>query len=127
MRMAPTPAVAESHQRMRRWHRTYRQRLSPVLREWELVARVARERPGAGLLAGCRRLDRALTGLSAAPPPVSPDPSVSLHLEQTLRMLADAVDSCSQGAWFLTTWRLRQADDAWRELRRRLLVYGLDP
>ena len=127
IRLAPTPAEPESHHRMRRWHRTYRQRLSPVLREWELVAKVARERPGAGLLAGCRRLDRALTRLAGAPPPTSPDPSVSLHLEQTLRLLADATDSCTQGAWFLTAWRLRQADDAWRQLRRRLLLYGLAP
>ena len=127
IRMAPAPTAAESHHRMRGWHRTYRQRLSPVLREWELVARVARERPGTDLLAGCRRLDRALTRLAGAPPPPSPDPSVSLHLEQTLRLLTGAVDSCSQGAWFLTAWRLRQADDAWRELRRRLLLYDLLP
>lgn len=127
IRLAPAPRAAATRQGMHRWHRAYRSRVSPVLREWAAVARVARERPGDSLLAGCRRLDLALDRLRRGRMPVAPDPSVSLHLEQTLRTLAEATDSCAQGAWFLTTWRLREADDSWRQLRSRLLLYGLAP
>ena len=98
-----------------------------MLREWESLARVARERPGGTLTAGCRRLESALGELHRARLPVAPDPSISLHLEQTLRSLAEATVSCSHGGYFLTTWRLRQADGSWRELRARLRLYGLVP
>ena len=39
----------------------------------------------------------------------------------------DAAGSCTQGAYFLTTWRLHQADESWRQLRGRLQLYGLTP
>ena len=113
---------------MRRWHRDFRGRISPVFHEWEGVARAAREQgPTTGLAAGCRRLDLALGRLDRHRLRAAPDPSVSLHLEKTLRSLAEAARSCTHGAYFLTTWRLRQADDSWRQLRGRLLVYGLSP
>ncbi len=112
---------------MRRWHHDYRGRISPILREWEGLARVTLERPGSRLTAGCRRLDLALSRLEHERLPVAPDPAVSLHLEQTMRSLAGAANSCTHGAYFLTTWRLQQADASWRELRTRLLLYGLVP
>ncbi len=112
---------------MRRWHNDYRGRISPVLREWEGLARAARGRPGSGLMAGCRRLDMALSRLRQRRLPVAPDPSVSLHMEETLRSLAAAAASCTHGAYFLATWRLREADDSWHELRGRLLLYDLAP
>lgn len=125
--MLPTPPAAETQRRMRRWHLDYRRRISPILREWEGVSRTARERPSANLTAGCRRLDLALARLEHGRLLLAPDPSVSLHLEEALRSLSDAADSCTQGAYFMATWRLREADDSWRQLRRRLLLYGLAP
>ncbi len=112
---------------MRRWRRESRDPLAPVLREWEHLARVARRGPGSRLTAGCRRLDLALEGLDRGRLPAAPDPSVSLHLEETLRSLGEAADSCSQGAYFLTAWRLREATESWRQLRGRMLLYGLSP
>jgi len=126
IQLVPAPPAA-ARELMRRWYLDYRGRISPILREWEGLARVARGRPGSGLTAGCRRLDLALSRLGRGRLPVAPDPSVSLHLEEMLGSLADATDSCTNGAYFLTTWRLRQADDSWRELRGRLLLYGLAP
>lgn len=120
----PAPAMREL---MRRWQRQTRARISPVLREWDGVERAARRGPPRGLAAGCRRLDRALGDLGRDRLPVAPDPSVSLHLEETLRALAEAAESCTQGAYFLTTWRLRRAEASWRELRGRLLLYDLAP
>lgn len=125
--LAPASPAAATKELMHRWHRDYRGRITPVLREWEGVARAARQRPGSTLTAGCRRLELALGALERRRLPVAPDPSVSLYLEQTLRSLADAAISCTHGAYFLSTWRLRQADDSWRELRARLLFYGLAP
>jgi hypothetical protein len=120
------PAVA-SKELMNRWHRDYRGRISPVLREWRSLAQAVHERPRSWLTAGCRSLDLALNRLSGAELPIAPDPSVSFHLEEALRSLTKAAESCTQGAYFLTAWRLQQADDSWRELRGRLLLYGLAP
>ena len=127
IRMAPSPPPEAVELRMRRWHREYSGRIEPVLREWESLARAARERPGRTLTAGCRRLESALGELSRTRLPAAPDPSISLHLEEALRTLARAVVSCSHGGYFLTLWRLRQADDSWRELEARLRLYGLVP
>lgn len=121
------PPSAGTQRLMRRWHEDARDRVAPVLRAWESVTRAARERPGVALTAGCRRLDLALGELRRDRLPPAPDPSVSLHLEETLRVLAEAAESCTQGAWFLTSWRLRRADAAWHELRGRLLLYELTP
>jgi hypothetical protein len=112
---------------MRRWRDDCRGRLSPVLREWQSLEWTGRGWPGDGQLAGCRRLDLALSRLARDRLPVAPDPSVSLHLEETLRSLSDAARSCTHGAYFLAAWRLREAADSWRELRGRLLLYGLAP
>ena len=79
------------------------------------------------MMAGCRRLASALASVERGHLPTAPDPSVSLHLEETLRALHEASRSCTHGAWFLTGWRLHQAEESWRELRGRLLVYGLAP
>lgn len=127
IQIVPTPPPAATEERMRLWHLDYRIRILPVLQGWQDLARATRERPGSRLTAGCRRLDLALTGLAQVRLPLAPDPSVSLHLEETLRSLADAARSCTQGAYFLTTWRLQEADDSWRQLRGRLLMYGLAP
>ena len=127
IQLVPSPPAAPVRQMMRRWHRSYRGQMTPVLREWEALAQAARERPGSRLTAGCRRLELALVRLDRGRLPIAPDPSISLHLKETLRSLADAADSCSQGAYFLTTWRLQQADDSWRELRGRLRLYDLTP
>ncbi len=127
IRLAPSPPAAATKEVMRRWHRHYRGLISPVRQEWESLARTTRERPGGRMTAGCRRLDLALEKLRRGRLPVAPDASISLHLEETLRSLAEAAASCSQGAYFLTAWRLRQADSSWRELRGRLLLYGLTP
>ena len=124
---APSPPAAATKQLVHSWHDDYRGRISPVLREWESLARAVHERPGGSLTAGCRRLELALSKLGRGRLPVAPDRSISLHLERTLRSLADAALSCTHGAYFLTTWRLRQADDSWRELRGRLSIYGLAP
>lgn len=123
----PAPPAAATTRLMRRWRHDTRRRIGPVLREWQALAHAVRERPGRTLAAGCRRLGLALGRLDRDGLPVAPDPSVSLHLEQTLRSLSDAADSCAQGAYFLTVWRLRRADDSWRELRGRLLLYELAP
>lgn len=125
--LVPAPPAPATGDLMRRWHRDTRGRLSPVLHEWELLARAARRGPGSELAAGCRRLDLALAELARERPIVAPDPSVALHLEETLRSLSGAAQSCAQGAYFLASWRLRQADASWLELRGRLLLYGLAP
>lgn len=125
--LTPTRPDAAATERMRSWHRQTGERISPVLREWESLARSARQRPGQPLAAGCRRLDRALARLDRDGLSRAPDTAASLHLEKTLRALSEASRSCAQGAWFLTGWRLRQADDSWRELRGRLALYGLVP
>lgn len=127
IRLVPSPPKAAAKELMRRWHREYRGQISPVLREWRILARAARERPGSRLAAGCRSLELALGNLDREILPLAPDPSISLHLGETLRSLADATRSCTHGAYFLTTWRLHQADNSWRELRGRLLLYGLEP
>ena len=127
LRLAPAPPDRATREGMRRWHLATHERISPVLREWRRLAQAARERPGRPLAAGCRRLDLALTRLDRRGLAAAPDASASLHLERTLRLLRGAAGSCSQGAWFLTSWRLRQAEDSWRELRARLSVYGLVP
>lgn len=112
---------------MRRWRREVRDPLSPILGEWESLARLSREGPGSRLTAGCRRLAAALEALEDRRLPPAPDPAVSLHLEETLRALGEAAGSCTHGAYFLTTWRLRQAGSSWRQMRGRLLLYGLSP
>ena len=127
IRMLPTPPAGDNQ----RAHAP----LAPRLPRPHLAdpAGVGGRRPGraraAGrnLTAGCRRLDLALARLDTGRLLLAPDPSVSLHLEETLRSLTDAADSCTQGAYFMTTWRLREADDSWRQLRGRLLLYGLAP
>ena len=125
--LAPAPPSRAAKERMRRWHRDTQGRISPLLREWRSLASTARQRPGQPLTAGCRRLDLALARLDRRGLPAAPDPSASLHLERALRSLSEASRSCAQGAWFLTAWRLRQADAAWRELRGRLRLYELGP
>jgi hypothetical protein len=125
--LRPAPPTARDEALMRRWHHETRRRIGPVLSEWERLSRAVREQPGRTLAAGCRRLDLALGRLDRHRLPVAPDPSVSLHLEETLRSLSNAADSCAQGAVFLTAWRLRQAETAWRQLRGRLLLYDLTP
>ena len=127
IQLAPTPPAAATMELMRRWHHDYRGRISPVLQEWEQLARAARGRPGSRLMAGCRRLDMALARLVLRRLRVRPDPSVSLGLEEMLRSLTAAATSCTHGAYFLAIWRLREADDSWRELRNRLLLYDLAP
>ena len=127
VRMLPSPPGEAAAAGMRRWHHDYRTRMSPVLRQWESLARATRQRPGDRLVAGCRSLAAALRSVERGRLPTAPDPSVSLHLEETLRALREASRSCTQGAWFLTAWRLHQAEESWRELRGRLLVYGLAP
>ena len=127
VRMLPSPPSESAAAGMRRWHHDYRARISPVRREWESLARATRRRPGDRLMAGCRSLAAALRSVERSRLPTAPDPSVSLHLEETLRALREASRSCTHGAWFLTAWRLHQADASWRELRGRLLVYGLAP
>lgn len=125
--LAPSPPPAATKELVHRWHRDYRRRVSPVLREWESLARAVRERPGDRLTAGCRRLELALRRLGRGRLPVAPDPSISLYLEETLRSLFEASISCTHGAYFLTVWRLEEADESWRQLRGRLLPYGLSP
>jgi hypothetical protein len=126
--MLPATPTMETEELMRLWHHRYRGRISPVLHEWQRVLETSRgQGPVIGLTAGCRRLGSALDRLDHGRIPAAPDPSVSVHLEKTLRSLAEAARSCSHGAYFLTTWRLEQAEDSWRELRGRLLLYGLSP
>ncbi len=125
--LRPAPPTAATAALMRHWHRETGGRIAAVLREWQGLSRAVSERPGRTLAAGCRRLDLALDRLDRDRLPTAPDPSVSLHLEETLRSLSDAADSCAQGAFFLTVWRLRQAETTWQQLRRRLLLYDLRP
>lgn len=125
--LQPTPLAAAERQRMRQWSHDALSRISPVLREWDSLARATRQRPGQPLPAGCRRLDLALRDLAEVDLSAAPDPAAALHLERTLRALREAARSCANGAWFLTSWRLGQADASWRELRGRLRLFDLAP
>lgn len=127
IQLSPAPPSQEGRELMRRWRHELREPLSPVLRAWEGLAHAARETPGSPLTAGCRRLGAALEALGDRRLPPAPDPAVSLHLEETLRLLGEAAGSCTHGAYFLTSWRLREAAASWRQLRGRLLLYGLSP
>ncbi len=126
LRAASVPGELQAQ--MLGWHDRYRPLISPVLREWRQVARAARSgQTPESLVAGCRRLDRALAGLDRRRLLSAPDPAVSIHLGESLRSLAEAARGCTRGAYFLTDWRLRQAAGSWSELRHRLVLYGLTP
>lgn len=113
---------------MRRWHRRYRGLIRPVVRAWGELARATHQpRPGERMLTGCRDLGSALGTVDRAALLRAPDTAVAVHLDATLRSLASASRSCERGAYFLTTWRLRQAAGAWAELGARLELYGLGP
>lgn len=121
-------ADSEEALSMRRWHRRYRKLITPVVHAWDELARSAgRPHPAERMLTGCRELGSALAATDREALLRAPDTAVAVHLDATLRSLASASRSCEQGAYFLTTWRLRQAAGAWAELASRLALHGLGP
>ena len=118
---------------MAAWHRRYSAGMAATKQSWlQLLQSIHRMGPDEPhplreLATRCTVIRRAVSRLATDQIFPVPDPAVDIHLQRAVGSLRGAAAVCDARRFFLLTYRLEQAESAFREAARLMGPYRIAP